>query len=162
MSLPIVGTKKAPSRAPTHGELDAARMMRIVGDLEDALADRGEASLSPALVEDIAAELGVRESHLYVAAATMSEIACKSGAAIEFELCVGNCQKWGAVELLERVLEADAVRRCADRPGFGVIARSCLDRCADAPVVRLRTPDATAGLAPASIERLDETLAELD
>jgi NADH:ubiquinone oxidoreductase subunit E len=158
MSLPIVGTKKTPDRPPTHTELDAARMMRVANDLEEDLAMRGEDALSPELVEEIAAEHGIRESHFYVAAATWSQIPCAGGAEIEFTMCVGNCQKWGAVELLERVLDVDGRRRADGKPGFGIVAKACLDRCGDAPVVLIRTPDGTAGLAPATLASLDEAL----
>lgn len=161
MSLPIAPSKQRPSRAPTHTELDMARMMRLAGELEDALAERGETALSPALVEDIAAELGVRESHLYVAAATMSTIPCASEADVVIELCVGNCQKWGAVELLERALDFDGRRRANGDAGLAVVARSCLDRCADAAVIRIRTPDGIAGLTSATLASLDEALALL-
>ncbi|MCA9687496.1 MAG: hypothetical protein KC457_35365, partial [Myxococcales bacterium] len=102
-----------------------------------------------------------REAHVYVAAATMSEIPCADDGEVAFTLCVGNCQKWGAAELLEQVLDADGVRRANDEAGFAVIAKRCLDRCADAPVVQIRTSDGQAGLAPASRASLEEALAEL-
>ena len=165
MSLPIVGAKKkSPNRPTTHAELDMGRMMQIAGELGELLEEHEAEALTPALVEEIAEELGVRESHVYVAAATMSEIPCHAEAPVQLSLCVGNCQKWGAVELLERVLDVHGRQRASsgdEDGGFDVVVKSCLDRCVDAPVVLIRTPEGMAGLAPASLGKLDEALREL-
>ena len=164
MSLPILGdrsARKAPSREPSHTALDDARLIQIASELDDALADLDATALSPAIVEAISEDLGVRESHVYAAAALMSEIPCDASAATRIEICVGNCQKWGAIELLDRVLEVHGQRAQAGEPGFGVVARACLDRCEGAAVILLHTPDGTAGLRAATLAELDEALEAL-
>jgi NADH:ubiquinone oxidoreductase subunit E len=161
MSLPIVGSPKT-SREPTHQVVDFDRSIRIAGDVEAALAERGAQALTPELVEEIADELGVRASHIYAAMAMMTKVPCAADADVRVELCVGNCQKWGALELLDRVLDVHGQQR-ADHgeASFGVVARSCLDRCADAAVVLIHTPDGTAGITAATVAALDEALAQL-
>ena len=161
MSLPIVGKKKAPTREPTHAALDDGRLIQIATDLDDALADVGASALTPEVVEAIGEELGVRESHVYAAAALMTAHPCDASDPTRVEICVGNCQKWGAIELLDRALDVHGQRRHAGAPGFGVVARSCLDRCEQAAVVLLHTPDGTAGLPAATLAELDEALAQL-
>ena len=162
MSLPIAGANKSPSRPATHPSLDMGRMLQLAGELQDALTERGAEVLSPALIEDIADELGVRESHLYVAAATMSQLPCAAEGERRVEVCVGNCQKWGAVELLDRVLDLHGVRRTQqEEAGFDVVAKRCLDRCASAAVVYLHTPDGRAGLEATTVESLEAALTEL-
>jgi NADH:ubiquinone oxidoreductase subunit E len=128
--------------------------------LEDALEAEGAELLTPQLVEDLAADLGVPELHVYAAAANLTEIGCDASAPIRFELCLGGCQAWGAGELLDHLLLRHAQQRDDERD-FGIVVKPCLDKCQAAPVVLVHTPDGPAGLPKATTAQLDESLEHL-
>jgi NADH:ubiquinone oxidoreductase subunit E len=153
--------KAGPARPATHKPLDPQALTRVAAKLEDALEAEGAELLTPQLVEDLAADLGVPEIHVYAAAATLTEIRCDSSAPIRFELCLGGCQAWGACELLDHLLLKHAERRDDEQPNFGIVAKRCLDKCQSAPVVLVHTPDGSAGLPQATIANLDESLQQL-
>jgi hypothetical protein len=99
--------------------------------------------------------------HVYAAAALMTEIGCDASDAVRFELCIGGCQAWGAGELLRHLLERHAQGRENDAPRFGIVAKRCLDKCDHAALVLVHTPNGTAALPAASIDALDEALAQV-
>ena len=72
-----------------------------------------------------------------------------------------SCQGWGAAELLDHLLKLHAHRRDDGDPGFGIVAKRCLDKCESAAIVLVHTPDGTAGLPEATNAQLDEALAQL-
>ena len=69
---------------------------------------------------------------------------------VRVELCVGGCQKFGAVELLDRVLSVHERRHQKGLPVFGIVTKTCLDRCGLGPIVLFHTPDGNAEV-PAEI-----------
>ena len=150
-----------PSRPPTHEPLSLETLSRVASKLEDALEAEGAEQLTPELVELIAGDLGVPETHVYAAAASMTEITCEASGSVRFELCVGGCQAWGAVQLLDHLLLRHAERRTDDQPPFGIVAKRCLDKCQHAPMVFVHTQDGTAALPEASVTQLDEALEAL-
>jgi NADH:ubiquinone oxidoreductase subunit E len=156
MSLPIAG---AP-REPTHVPLDPARLMRISTDCEDMLGELGAEALSPAVVEEVADETGARESHIYAAMTQLSEVPCEAGDDFRVELCIGGCQKYGSVEVLDRVLTVHGRRRHQGLPVFGVVTKACLDKCGIGPVVRFHTPDGAAGMTMATADRVEAAITE--
>ena len=147
-------------RPPTHKPLDMQRLMRIATELEEAFEMSEHASLSPEAVDELADEIGAPASHVYAAAAMMTELPMDESAPIRFELCAGGCQSWGALPLIDKLSVAHAQRRENGEAGFGIVARRCIDKCAEAPVVLIRTPDGTAGLLKATPEALDEALSQ--
>jgi NADH:ubiquinone oxidoreductase subunit E len=157
MSLPTAG---AP-RPPTHEPLSLDTLTRVATKLEDALQAEGEERLTPEVVENVAADLGVPELHVYAAAATLTEIPCDVSAPVRFELCLGGCQAWGACELLDHLLLRHAERRDDDKPNFGIVVKRCLDRCQSAPVVFAHSDAGSAGLPQATTDNLDEAIEQL-
>ncbi len=117
--------------------------------------------LSVEVVEEIAADLGASEVHVWAAAAMLTEIPCDSSAPVRFEVCLGGCQSYGAGELLDHLLKRHAQRR--DEGGaFGVVVKRCLDKCDRGAFVLLHTPHGTASLPEATCDQLDEALTQLD
>ncbi len=146
---------KIPTRSSTHREIDPARLARLGLEVEE-LAEGGP--ITPDRVIALAAEQGKEPSQYYAAAALATETELPT-APIMAVFCVGTCQGWGALDCVDR-----AVTTWERQPGrFAIGVRACLDRCADAPVCELRTPDGTAVLAqttPAKVAAaLDELLA---
>ena len=134
------------------------KLMNLAGELEEAFELLPADSLTPAIVEELAADLGAPKTHVYAAAAMMTEIPCDATAPVRFELCIGGCQAWGATELLGHLIKRHAQRDDDDKPLFGIVAKRCLDKCDRAAVVLVHTPDGTAGLSAATVEQLDEAL----
>jgi NADH:ubiquinone oxidoreductase subunit E len=161
MPLPIAPGGR-PTRPPTHKPIDLQQLITIASELEEALDVAGASALTPEVVEELAADLGASETRIYAAAALMTEIGCDHSAPTRFELCIGGCQGWGAVELLGHLLKRHAQRREGAQVPFGIVAKRCLDKCEHAPMVLLHTPDGTAGLPEATIAQLDEALAQID
>lgn len=127
-----------PNRSPTHREIELARLPGLGLELEE-LAEDGP--LTATRIAELAEEQGKPPSHYYAAVALATELTLPT-APITAVFCAGKCQSWGALECL------DAAAELHDRRGggFAIDVRACLDRCADAPVVELRTPDGTAVL----------------
>jgi NADH:ubiquinone oxidoreductase subunit E len=156
MPLPIVGNKQL--REATHPVLDVSRLMDIAGQVDEMMADMGESELTPELVQDLADDIGTRESFVYAAVAAFSDLACDASDELRVSMCVGNCQRFGALELLDKVLAVNGKRRFEGKPNFGVTALSCMDRCDDGPIVRFHTPDGVAGMTLVSMDDLEEQL----
>lgn len=143
---------KVPTRSPTHREVDLGRLAAL-GLEVDELAEDGVVTL--AAVTELAEDRGRPVSHYLagLALATETTLAVTPGLPV-LTVCAGKCQSWGALECL------DAAAAAFERHGgFAIGVRSCLDRCADAPVVELRTPDGTAVLTRTSGAAVTEALA---
>jgi NADH:ubiquinone oxidoreductase subunit E len=151
-----------PTREPTHPTLDFGRLVSLASDAEDALEALGEEVLTPELIEEIAEELGARESHVYAAAVSIGAPAIAADAETSsqprIEVCVGQCQRWGAIEALDHLID---IRGRDDAPRFSIGVKTCLDACQHAAVVAIHTEDGTATIAAADPAKLDEALAEL-
>ncbi len=163
MPLPIAGGGRPP-RAPTHPPLDLRRLMQLAPEIEEAFSDAGHEYLTPERVEELAADIGASEAQLYAAAVMMTGIPFDEGAPVRFEVCIGGCQSWGAVPVLEKLVQLRARRIEAGQLSFGLVPRRCLDKCDRAAVVMVRTPDGTAGLSevtPAAVEEaVEQALAQ--
>ena len=156
MPLPIVGNKQ--SREATHPVIDAARLMDIANQVDEMMADMGESELTPELVQDLADDIGTRESFVYAAVAAFSHLPCDASDELRVSMCVGNCQRFGALELLDKVLSVHGKRRFEGKASFGINVLSCMDRCDEGPIVKFQTPDGVAGMTLVSMEDLDEQL----
>jgi hypothetical protein len=157
MSLPL-----APRpRPPTHKPYDAGRLMAVASELPDALGAANAERLTPEVAEDLAPDLDATEAQIYAAATLFTDIPCDFSNPIRFELCIGNCQGWGAGKLLEHLLQKHADRRSEGSPNFGIVTKRCLDKCDNAAMVLLHTPDGTAALPMATVASIDEAIAQL-
>jgi hypothetical protein len=159
MKLPIAGggNPKVPSRSATHLEIEFAKLARLGMDVEE-IAEDG-APLDVGALIDLAADNGKLVSHYYAGAALASDVALSSERPVQLVFCAGKCQSWGALDCLDRAAERWEARRDKGQPLFDIVARKCLDRCADAAVLEVRTPDGTAVVTRATPDLVDEALA---
>ncbi len=160
MPISLAGGGKKPSRPSSHKPLEMDRLIRLATELEETLESSGEPKLNATIIDELAADLGVPAAHLYVAAATMSELEFDTSSPVLLEVCAGGCQAWGAVDLIERAHDLFVTRSESDQTTFGIVPRKCLDKCERAAVVQIRTPDGTAGLSETTLGQIDEAVAQ--
>lgn len=146
-------TPRSPNRSPTHKEIDPARLARLGLDVEE-LAEDGP--ITPDRVLALAAEQGKAPSQFYAGLALATELE-QPAAPVTAVFCVGTCQQWGALPCVDRAAE-EWERRGG---GFAILAKSCLDRCEQAPACEIRSPSGTAVIAPATPDAVAEAIAAL-
>jgi hypothetical protein len=157
VTFSIGGGPKRPSRPPTHKALDTTRLARHARDL-DEIAEDGQ--ITAEAIDDLAFERGVDIQELYAALAT-SELELRREHEVRFEVCAGGCQEWGGLEMLGHLLEVRAERIDDDATAWDVVPRPCLDQCRHAAAVIAAGPAGHALIPEATIEKLDEAIAEL-
>ncbi|MGN6105680.1 MAG: (2Fe-2S) ferredoxin domain-containing protein, partial [Kofleriaceae bacterium] len=118
---------KRPTRSPTHADIEMSRLSSMGLEIED-IADGDQVAL-PALIE-LAEDRGRPASHYLAATALATELRVEppSGTRLTLRVCAGNCQQYGALDLLDHVAE-----RAARTGAFAIAPVSCLDRCDVAP-----------------------------
>jgi NADH:ubiquinone oxidoreductase subunit E len=146
---------KLPTRSPTHDDVPPARLAAMGLELED-IAD-GDTVALPALVE-LAEDRGRPASHYLAAVPLATELRVAPAAPTTVRVCAGTCQRWGALDLLDHLVEKLAG---AAAPPFAIAPVSCLDRCDQAPACEIHGGHGTLVLAPATRAALDDALGEL-
>ncbi len=139
-----------PTRSPTHRDVDMTRLAGLGMEVEE-LAEAGP--LTPDRLIALAEEQGKPVSHYYAALALATELELPA-AAVTAVFCAGKCQSWGALDAIDRAAAVWEQRG----GGFAITVRSCLDKCEDAPVCEIRTPDGTATLARVKPDELTAAL----
>ncbi len=135
-----------------------ARLSRWAADIDNIAIDG--VVTSEALI-DLAAELGTGTENLYAALVT-SEITLKnSGEEVQFEVCIGGCQQWGALPVLEHLIDLRMNRIEEGDPAFAIVPKACLNQCSAAPAVVLISPQGRALLPAATLEHIDEAIEAL-
>jgi hypothetical protein len=132
----------------THEEVDPARLAAMGLELED-IAD-GETIALPDLIE-LAEDRGRPASHYLAAIPLATELKLAGDAALTVKVCAGNCQRWGALDLLDHLVGKNVT----------IAPVSCLDRCDHAPAVEVHGAHGQLVLAPATTASLDEALGSL-
>ena len=145
---------KTPTRSPTHADVELSRLASMGLELED-IADGDEVALG-ALVE-LAEDRGRPPSHYLAATALATELRVVPAAALTVRVCAGTCQRWGALDLLDHLVE----RHAKGGKPFAIAPVSCLDRCDLAPACEVHGPDGQLVIAPATAASLDEALDSL-
>jgi len=151
---------KVPTRSPTHEDVPMARLASMGMEL-DEIADDGRVAL-PALIE-LAEDRGRPASH-YIAAIPLAtelqlvtDMGTGSGSGtVSLRVCSGNCQRYGALDLLDHLVE-----RSSGKGGFGIVPVECLDRCDHGPAIEIDSAHGKLVLAPATKTTLDEALDSL-
>jgi hypothetical protein len=140
---------KTPTRSPTHADVEMSRLATMGIEVED-IAEAGEVTI-PALVE-LAEDRGRPVSH-YLASIPLGGEVTVAGTGAALKICAGSCQQWGALDLLDHVVE-----RWQKRQGFKLVPVECLDRCDHAPACELHGDHGVLVIAPATKAALDEAL----
>jgi len=134
------------SRLATMGvEVEEIAELSAAGQMEVTI---------PALIE-LAEDRGRPVSH-YLAAIPLGDEVKVAGTGPVLKVCAGSCQQWGALDMLEHVVE-----RWQKHPSFRLMPVSCLDRCDQAPACELHGDHGQLVLAPATKASLDEALDSL-
>ena len=119
-------------RETTHEPLD----INVQWDLSDAIEEAApDKRVSHGLMVQIAAEHDVPVSHVYVGAAMDPMLQWERESELTVHVCLGSCQGYGAVDLLDAILEARETRKTAEGHPFDVIPRGCLSACERGPVL---------------------------
>jgi len=145
---------KLPTRSPTHEEVDPTRLAAIGLELEE-IADGDEVAL-PALVE-LAEDRGRPASHYIVAIPLATELRLGGKAPVSVRVCAGNCQRYGALDLLDHLAE----RMLKEPTKLAIAPVTCLDRCDQAPACEVHSANGQLVVAPATAANLDEAIAGL-
>jgi NADH:ubiquinone oxidoreductase subunit E len=130
-----------------------ARLASMGLELEDIAVDN-QISL-PALVE-LAEDRGRPASHYIAAIPLATELELALSAGVEVRVCAGTCQRYGALDLLDHLVE----RTGKGRP-FGIRPVECLDHCDNGPACELHGAHGVLVLAPATASAIDEALDSL-
>lgn len=150
--MAAVPMAKLPTRSPTHEDVPLGRLSSMGLEIEE-IADGDEVGLAELI--ELAEDRGRPVSH-YLAAlplATELRLAATASAPVTVRVCAGTCQRWGALDLLDHLVESKAA--CTIAPV------TCLDRCDQAPAVELHGAHGQLVVAPATKAKLDEALAAL-
>ena len=129
-------------KVKTHPEIALDKLMRMAGDLDD-IADAG--SVRAEAIDELSDDLGIAREKLYAALA-LSQAELTLEHQVQFVVCTGGCQGYGALECVRELLDIREDRLESEDPSFDVVPRPCLNRCQDAPVVELRSPGGSAVL----------------
>jgi NADH:ubiquinone oxidoreductase subunit E len=143
---------KLPTRSPTHEDIEISRLSSMGLELEE-IAD-GDFVALPALVE-LAEDRGRPASHYLAAIPLATELKLAGSAPLELKVCAGNCQRYGALDLLDHLVEHSA------RDKFRITPVTCLDRCDHAPAIEIEGGHGKLVQAPATKASLDEAIAGL-
>lgn len=146
---------KLPTRSPTHEEIDIARLASMGLELED-IADGEEVHL-PALVE-LAEDRGRPASHYLAAVPLGTELRVAATGPLTVRVCAANCQRYGALDLLDHLVERSARDNGAK---FSIAPVACLDRCDLAPACEIHGAHGKLVLAPATASSIDDALDSL-
>lgn len=143
-------------REPTHDALDNQTMARLGQIVELAAANQ---PISCNRIDELAAEHGVPASHLYASAAAVTTVEFAREYKTAFVVCGGGCQNFGSLELLQQLIDTRKPRLKAwFKKAFDIQARGCLNRCEQAPVMRLHTTDGVAYLERATENDLEDAI----
>lgn len=140
---------KLPTRSPTHEEIDPTRLASMGLELEE-IAEGDEIPL-PALIE-LAEDRGRPASHYIAAIPLATELRLAGKAPVTVRVCAGNCQRYGALDLLDHLVE---------KKGIAITPVTCLDRCDHAPACEVHSASGQLVLAPATTANLDEAIVAL-
>lgn len=143
---------KLPTRSPTHEDVPLGRLSAMGLELED-IAEGDEVAL-PALIE-LAEDRGRPASHYLAAIPLATELRVAGAAPVTVRVCAGTCQRWGALDVLDHLVERAAAGH------FALAPVSCLDRCDLAPACEIHSTHGQLTVAPATAATLDEALAAL-
>lgn len=141
---------KTPTRSVTHEDVDPTRLASMGLEIEE-IAD-GETVALPALVE-LAEDRGRPVSHYLAAIPLATELRLAGDAPLTLKVCAGNCQRYGALDLLDQL--ADKVLAGAK---LALTPVSCLDQCDQAPACEIHGAHGKLVVAPATAATLEDAL----
>lgn len=147
---------KIPTRSVTHEDIEMRRLSSMGLELDD-IVDDGAVQL-PALIE-LAEDRGRPASHYLAAVALATSddndqpYRVEPAAPTTVRVCAGNCQRWGALDVLDALVE-----RWQAKKDIAILPVSCLDRCDQAAACEIDGPSGKLVVAPATPATITEAL----
>ena len=142
---------KTPTRSPTHEDIELRRLSSMGLELEE-LADGGDTVELQQMIE-LAEDRGRPVGHYLAAVPLATELRVAPRGPLTAKLCMGTCQRYGALELAEHLV--------ARWPELSLAPVECLDRCDQAPACELHGAHGQLVLAPATSANLDDAIGSL-
>ena len=142
---------KLHTRSPTHEDVPIGRLSSMGLEIEE-IAEGDHVTLAQLI--ELAEDRGRPTSHYLAAIPLATELRVAPTAPITVQVCAGNCQRYGALDLLDHLASRS-------RPSFAIAPVTCLDRCDQAPACEIRGAHGVLVLAPATKASLDEALGDL-
>ena len=105
---------------------------------------------------DLAEDRGRPASHYLAAVSLVTDLRVGPEAPLEIRVCVGTCQRYGALEMLDHLAQ-----RWLKGNGFAIAPVPCLDQCDKAPACEVHGTHGKLLLAPMTPAELDEALDSL-
>jgi NADH:ubiquinone oxidoreductase subunit E len=130
------------------------RRLSSMGLELEEIAD-GE-SVDLAQMIELAEDRGRPVSHYLAAVPLATELRVAPTGTLTVKACAGTCQRYGALDLLDHLVE-----RWAQQKRFTIVPVTCLDRCDQAPACEVHGDHGQLVLAPATKSSLDEALDSL-
>jgi NADH:ubiquinone oxidoreductase subunit E len=152
MSFSLMGPPRPP---PTHKAMDLARLTSLAMDLEEHAQD---GFLTHDALETFASEQGIPIKEAYAAAAYNPSLRFELREDVQLVVCVGGCQQWGALDVVDHALTERERRAAADETSYDVVTRSCLNACDHAPMIALQTPHGATGMPKATRDKVNQAL----
>jgi len=149
----VQSLSKLPTRSPTHEDVPIARLASMGMELEEIAEDEVVAINA---IAELAEDRGRPASHYLAAVSLATELKVGPAAATEVRVCVGTCQRYGALDMLDHL-----VTLWGKSKGFVIAPVSCLDQCDKAPATEIHGAHGKLLLAPTTTEGLDEALDSL-
>ena len=145
-------------KAKTHKGMAMDKLMRLAAEIED-IAEGGVVTAEA--IDDLSADRGVPREKFYAALGMCFNVQLKLESEIQIAVCTGGCQEYGALECVSELLDIREDRLEEEASAFDVIPKPCLNRCQNASVLELRTPDGTAVVGDATPALVRSTVEEL-
>lgn len=131
------------------------RRLSSMGLELEELADGAETVALDQMIE-LAEDRGRPVSHYLAAVPLATELRVEPSGALTVKVCAGTCQRYGALDLLDHLVE-----RWSGAKTFSIVPVECLDRCDQAPACELHGEHGQLVLAPATKSNVDEALKSL-
>lgn len=138
-------------------ELDLGKLNKFAMAIEE-IADDDQISF--AALRELADDNGDDVSHYVAAVALCTELRWQNPQPIVARVCVGNCQKYGAIGVIDKVA-AELGRNEALSQRAVVIGATCLNQCERGPAVEVGSSDGKVLLAPATVDTVVAALREM-
>lgn len=151
MGEPVVA--KVPTRSPTHEDVPLARLSSMGLELDEIAVDE---HVTIAAIAELAEDRGRPPSHYLAALPLATELKVASSGGHEVRVCAGNCQRYGALDVLDHLVE-----RHQKAPRFTIVPVECLDHCDNGPAAEIHGAHGKLVLAPVTASAIDEALDSL-
>lgn len=153
------GGRDSGVRTPTHRALLPSEMTRLGELVVQAASGR---PVDHATIEALARAHDVGASALYAAAGSNAAVEFTREHKVAFVVCGGACQGFGALEILEHLVELRQKRHKSwFKKAFDIQAKSCLNGCEHAPMVRVHTRDGIGWLRRTTPGEVAEAVKDL-